>query len=333
MGDVNTGDQNVAQPETRQAASPVAKLLPFLFLFALVVILAVTTKGFATGSNIADVLRFSSYIVVMGVGMTFVIISGGIDLSVGSVLAFSSIVLAWCMKAGIPLGLSLILGVAAGTFWGLLNGFMVVKLKLPPFVATLASMGMARGSAYLLAKAISGTTTVHIASENFRFLAKGKLLGFAPTPVVLMFLTVAVGHYVLNHMRLGRYTFAIGSNVEAARYSGVPVRRYTLYVYLILGTLAGLAGTIEASFNGNAQAVFGQGYELLVIAAVVIGGGSLSGGQGTILGTLTGALIMAVIDNGCTLRGYAYEVQLVIISLLIIVAVAFDNFQRRRTGT
>jgi len=309
-----------------------AKLLPFLFLIAIVAVLSLTTKGFARAGNVSNVLRFSSEIVIIGVGMTFVIVAGGIDLSVGSVVAFSSIIVGWCMQAGLPLGISLLVAVASGAAWGALNGLMIVWLRLPPFIATLASMGMASGAAYVLAKAVSGTTTVEIASQGFRFLALGKLFGFAPMPVVIMCIAVALGHYVLNHTRLGRYSVAIGSNVEAARYTGIPVPRYTLVVYMLSGALAALGGMIEASFNGNGQAVFGQGHELRVIAAVVIGGGSLSGGQGTIIGTLTGALIMGVIDNGCTLRGLAYEWQLVVISLLIIVAVAFDMYQRRRTG-
>jgi len=330
------------------------RTLPFLFLIVLCLALSVTTKGFATLSTLTSILRFSSVIVIIGVGMTFVIVAGGIDLSVGSVLAVSAVAAAWCIEATGPLILRLLaalsiqaspasiewvqvvlgilVGILLGAVWGVVNGLMVVWLGLPPFVATLASMGMARGAAYILARAVSGTTTVEVRPEGFRFLANGSLFGVAPVPIVIMFVVVVLGHYVLNHMRLGRYCFAIGSNVEAARYSGIPVSRYTLAVYILLGALAGLAGMIEASFNGNGQAVFGSGYELLVIAAVVIGGGSLSGGQGTAIGTVTGALIMGVIDKGCTLQGLAYEWQLVVISVLIVIAVAFDMYQRRRTG-
>ena len=311
------------------------KLLPFLFLIVLAVGLGLATPGFAKPNNIGNILRFSSVIVIMGVGMTFVIVSAGIDLSVGSVLAFSSIIVAWCVQAGIPLGWSLLLGTATGSLWGLLNGLLIVLLRLPPFVATLASMGMARGSAILLSRWISGLgTSIEIPADSFMVIGSGKLLGFAPVPVVIMFAVVALGYYILNHTRLGRYTFAIGSNVEAARYSGIPVGRYTLMVYVLLGTLAGVAGMIEASINRGGHATLGQGYELQVIAAVVIGGGSLSGGAGTILGTLTGALIMGVIRNGCILNNLDYEWQLVVISVLIVVAVAFDTYRRRRrTGT
>ncbi len=309
------------------------KLLPFLFLIVLAVALSFAAPGFARPRNLGNVLRFSSVIVIMGVGMTFVIISAGIDLSVGSVLAFCSIIVAWCMTAGWPMWLSLLVGVATGSAWGVLNGLMIVFLRLPPFVATLASMGMARGSATLLAKEISGFgTSVEVTREGFDFLGSGTLFGFAPTPVVIMFLVVALGHYVLNHMRLGRYTFAIGSNEEAAQYSGIPVGRYKVMVYALLGTLAGLAGLIEASMNRGGHATLGEMYELQVIAAVVIGGGSFSGGIGTILGTVTGALIMGVIRNGCILLGLDYEWQLVVISVLIVVAVAFDTYRRRRTA-
>ena len=311
-----------------------AKLLPFLFLIVLVVLLAVTTPGFVKAENIANILRFSSPIVIMGVGMTFVIISAGIDLSVGSVVAFTSIIVAWCMHSGIPLGWSLVIGTLTGSLWGVLNGALIVTLKLPPFVATLASMGMARGGAILLARHISGFgTSIEIPDESFAVIGSGKFLGFLPVPVLILFLVVALGHYILNHTRLGRYTFAIGSNVEAARFSGIAVRRYTLLVYILLGTLAGVAGMIEASINRGGHGTLGQGYELQVIAAVVIGGGSFSGGVGTILGTLSGALIMGVIRNGCILNRIDYEWQLVVISTLIIVAVAVDTYRRRRTGT
>ena len=310
-----------------------AKLLPFVFLIALVAVLSATTPGFFTLNNAATILRFSSVIIIMGVGMTFVIISAGIDLSVGSVLAFSSIIAAWAMKAGIPLGLSLLIGVLTGTAWGLFNGGLIILLDLPPFVVTLASMWMARGSATLLAKWISGYgTSIEITSDGFDFVGAGNIAGHIPTPFVIMAIVIALGHYVLRHTRLGRYTFAIGSNVEAARFSGISVKRYTMAVYVILGTLAGIAGMIEASINRGGHATLGEGYELLVIAAVIIGGGSFSGGVGSIAGTVTGALIMGVIRNGCILLGLDYEWQLVVISLLIIIAVAFDTFQRRRTG-
>ena len=377
-----------------------AQLLPFLFLIVLVAFLSATNRNFSKPSNIGSILKFSSVIVIMGVGMTFVIVSAGIDLSVGSVVAFSSIIVAWCMQSGIPLLLSLPIGIATGSAWGLLNGALIVTLRLPPFVATLASMGMARGSAILLARKISGFgTSIEVTAEGFQYLGGGPsfiglpipaivfLIGLllarrqaeapgativasapaarkpglspllallaigglialvlaftqigtilipVPFPVVVMLLMVAIGHYVLNYTRLGRYTFAIGSNVEAARFSGIPVRRYTLMVYVLLGTLAGLAGMIEASINRGGHGTLGQGYELQVIAAVVIGGGSLSGGVGSILGTLSGALIMGVIRNGCILNRIDYEWQLVVISVLIVIAVALDTYRRRRSGT
>ena len=182
------------------------KLLPFLFLIVLAVGLALTTPGFAKPNNIANILRFSSVIVIMGVGMTFVIVSAGIDLSVGSVLAFSSIIVAWCVQAGIPLGWSLLLGTATGSLWGLLNGLLIVLLRLPPFVATLASMGMARGSAILLSRWISGLgTSIEIPADSFMVIGSGKLLGFAPVPVIIMFAVVALGYYILNHTSIHSY--------------------------------------------------------------------------------------------------------------------------------
>lgn len=309
-----------------------AKFLPFLFLIVLVLGLSLKVEDFATMWALGIVLRFTAVFIIMGVGMTFVIISAGIDLSIGSVLAFSSIIVAWCAASGWPLWLAFPVGVLTGTLWGTLNGLMIVFLRLPPFVATLASMGMARGLATVLAKKLSAGTSVDVPGKAFRWLADGTLFGEIPLPVVLMIGVVALGYYVLNHTRLGRYTFAIGSNVEAARYSGIPVGRYKLMVYMLLGALAGVAGMIEASMNSGGQATLGGQYELRVIAAVVIGGGSLSGGVGTIFGTVTGALIMGVISTASILIGLQYEWELVVISVLIVAAVAFDNFQRRRSG-
>lgn len=317
-----------------------SKSLPFLFLATLVLLLSWRAPGFATVGNIGDVLRYTAVFVIMGVGMTFVIVSGGIDLSVGSVLAFSSVVAAWSMRSlmpvvsglvgpsvGLCVALSLVVGMATGAAWGLVNGLLITRVKLPPFIATLATMGMARGFAHLLARALTGgATTIEITQQEFKFLGQG----FVPTGVTVA--VVLLGYYMLNHMRVGRYSFAIGSNIEAARYSGIRVERYTLYVYLLLGVLSGLAGMIEASMLGAGDSTLGDAYELRTIAAVVIGGASLSGGQGTIIGTLIGALIMGVIKDGCILLNISFFWQLVVISLLIIVAVAFDNFQRRRTG-
>lgn len=308
-----------------------AKLLPFLFLIVLVAVLSMTVEDFATPYTLANILRFSAVFIIMGVGMTLVIISRGIDLSVGSVLAFTSIIAAWAIQAGVPMVPAFFIGVITGTAWGLLNGLMIVGLRLPPFVATLASMWMARGSATILAKRLEEGTRVPVTVEGFDFLGTGEIYGVLTTPVLVMIVVVAAGHYVLNHTRLGRYTFAIGSNEEAARYSGIPVNRYTLYVYVILGTLAGLAGMVEASINAGGDATLGEVYELRVIAAVIIGGGSFSGGVGTILGTVTGALIMGVIRSACILADVKYEWELVIISVLIVAAVAFDTYRRRRT--
>ncbi len=307
------------------------RFLPFVALLAIVLIFTVITEGdFLKVDNLVNVLRFSSVFIIMGVGMTFVIIAGGIDLSVGSVFAFASVIAAWSLRhLGLPLGWGLAIAIGTGALWGLLNGTLITLVQLPPFIATLATMGVARGGAYLIARNLpeaKGGTSVIVQTTGF------DLVGSGTTAIILIVAVVALGHYVLYHTRLGRYTFAIGSNVEAARYSGIAVQRYTLLVYLVLGTLAALAGMIETSITSGGRAELGLGYELHVIAAVVIGGGSLSGGQGTIVGTLTGALIMGVIRNGCILAGIDYEWQLVVIGVLIVIAVAFDRYRRSRSG-
>jgi ribose transport system permease protein len=303
----------------------IQRLLPFLTLIALFIALSIASPNFLTSTNLSSVVRQTAVINIMALGMTLVIISGGIDLSVGSILAFAGLLGTRAMErhAGIPAGL--LIGLFMGTLCGLANGTMITSLRINPFIVTLGTMGIYRG----LALIVSNGLPVHDIPPSFSYLGEGNLLG---VPFVLWILLVCAlaMHVLLEHTRLGRYAFAIGSNPDAAFYAGVPVAFHTVAVYSIAGLLTGLAGMIEASRLMTGQPTGGQGYELQAIAAVVIGGGSLRGGEGSVLGTLIGAFIMGLLSNGSDLLGANPYWQQVIIGAVIILAVSFDELRKRR---
>jgi ribose transport system permease protein len=304
----------------------IQRLLPFFALIALFVILAVVSPNFLTATNLASVVRQTTVINILALGMTMVIITGGIDLSVGSNLALAGLLGSMAMaRYGIPAGL--VAGLITGALCGLANGAMITGLRISPFIVTLGAMGIYRGLALIVSKGLP----VSDIPPAYSYLAEGTL---ARVPFALWILAACavVVHVILEHTRLGRYAFSIGSNPDAAYYAGVPVRFHTTAVYTIAGLLAGLAGMIETSRLMTGQPTSGQGYELTAIAAVVIGGGSLRGGEGTVLGTLMGALIMGLLANGSDLLGTNPYWQQVIIGGVIILAVALDELRKRRTS-
>jgi ribose transport system permease protein len=304
----------------------IKRFLPFVGLIALCVVIAVLEPKFLSAGNLAGVARQTAVITIMATGMTMVMVSGGIDLSVGSVMALASVIGAFTMASGAPAIVGILVAVVAGIACGLLNGTAVATLKIPPFIVTLGAMGIYRGIALLITdgKAVVGLP------NSFGYLAEGNLLNVIPVPMVIVVIVALTIHFLLVNTRLGRYCYAIGSNVEAARYAGVRVSRYQILFYVILGALTGLAGAIESARLVTGQPTAGEGYELRVIAAVVIGGGSLNGGQGTVIGTIIGALIMGVLANGANLLGISSFAQQVVIGAVIVLAVTFDEFQRRR---
>lgn len=304
----------------------IKRFLPFVSLIALCVVVAVLEPKFLSPGNLASVARQTAVITIIAMGMTVVMVSGGIDLSVGSMMALSSVAGAFTMLGGAPVVLGIAACVAAGAVCGLLNGTTIAALRIPPFIVTLGAMGIYRGVALML----TGGKVVDGLPASFGYLAEGALFGFLPVPLLIVLVVALATHFLLTSTRLGRYCYAIGSNVEAARYAGVRVSRYQILFYTILGALVGLAGAIESARLVTGQPTSGEGYELRVIAAVVIGGGSLSGGQGTILGTIIGALIMGVLSNGANLLGISPFTQQVVIGAVIVLAVTFDEFQRRR---
>jgi ribose transport system permease protein len=294
-------------------------------LLGLVITFWVLTPHFLTLSNLLNIAQQTCINAVIAVGMTFVIIAAGIDLSVGSIVAFSGVVLARALQSGIPLFAAILIGLGVGLICGLVNGLLISFGKLPPFIATLGMMSVARGAAllYTQGRPVSGF------SASFRWLSTGEV-AHVPAPVILMILVYAVAHFVLKRSKLGRYTYAIGGNEEAAVLSGVNVTIYKTVIYGLCGMFSGLAAIILTARLNSAQPIAGMMYELDAIAATVIGGTSLMGGEGSVLGTLIGALIMGVLRNGLNILGVSSFVQQIVIGSVIVAAVLADMALKRR---
>jgi ribose transport system permease protein len=299
------------------------RLLPFVTLIALAAGLTIATPHFLTAINLSSVVRQTAVINIIALGMTLVIITGGIDLSVGSMLAISGLFGSMAIKAGQPLLIAIAIGIGSGMLCGLLNGLMITRLRISPFIVTLGTLEAYRGLALVISKGLP----VHEIPESFSYLGDGNLLG-VPFSLWVLALCAVVMHFILENTKLGRYSFAIGSNQSAAYYAGVPIKFHLTSVYVIAGALAGLAGMVEASRLMTGQPTAGQGYELQAIAAVVIGGGSLQGGEGSVMGTLIGAFIIGLLSNG--INPYWQQVT---IGVVIIAAVGFDEFRKRRLAS
>lgn len=300
---------------------------PFLGLLVVAgLFAAVAPSGFASAYNAKTILTQSVIVGVCALGMTFVIRSGGIDLSVGSAIAFASVVTALTMKATSSAAVATLAGVAAGAAVGAINGGLIAGLALPPFIVTLGTLGAARGAA----KWIAGEQKVDAPSgwfEQAMSKSSDAPLGLAPG-IWLMLLGAVAAAFVLRRTVFGVWTTAIGSNERAALLCGVPVRRTKVWIYVLMGAAAGLAGVLQFGRLTVGDPTTATGKELDVIAAVVIGGASLSGGSGTILGTLVGALLMATLANGCNLSGVPNYVQEILIGGIIVTAVALDRLRK-----
>ncbi|RRO14780.1 ABC transporter permease [Saccharopolyspora rhizosphaerae] len=297
-------------------------------LIVVFIVLSIIAPSFLTADNLFNLGSQTSVNAVMAVGVTLVIITGGIDLSVGSVAALSGVIGVMLMaEHGFNPLLGIVGGLAVGAVAGLVNGLLVSVVGLPPFIATLGMLSVGRG----LVLIATGAVAVFGAPDSFRLLGQG-VVGIVPIPVLLIVVVAVLGYVVLTRTRLGRYAYVMGSNMEAARLSGVPVKRYITSVYVLSGALAGLGGMIAASRINSGQPNFGEGLELDVIAAVVIGGASLFGGRGTVLGSLIGAFLVAVIRNGAVQLNIGTFYQNVLIGVIIWLAVWWDYYQRRKLG-
>lgn len=302
-------------------------------LVALYVLMALLEPSFRGWANFRNVLTQISMTAIVAVGMTWVILTAGIDLSVGSVAALSACVAAILMTRhglGSPEGVALTL--MLGATLGLLNGLAISQTGLPPFIATLALMVMARGLAFV----VSGGGAIYNLPPAYLWFGSGNVLENVPlieklpVMVVLMLVLYTAAHVVLQRTRLGRYIYSVGSNEEASRLSGVPVARVKIVAYTFCGLLSGLAGLLYTGYVGAAEPTIGDGLELDVIAAVVIGGTSLSGGQGNLPGTFAGALLIGLVRNGLNLMQVNSNYQRVAIGAIIFLAVMIDMYQKRR---
>ncbi len=310
----------------------VRQLLPFGSLTLIFCILsALKPDTFLTTENFMNVLRRSSVNGIIAIGMTSIIISAGIDLSVGSMLALSGMAGAYAMVAiggSDPQGGAVVvgtaLGIVVGIVCGFLNGVLITKLKLQPFIVTLGTMSAFRGISYVW----NNGQPYNVPS--YKYLGEGIVLGI-PVSVVIFVIIIAMAGFLLRYSRLGRYTYAIGSNREAAFHAGVNVDRNLIYIYTFTGLLVGIAAMIATSRTVSAQPTAGIALELDIIAAVVIGGASLAGGRGTITGTIIGTLLISVLRNGCTLLGISTHIQLIVIGMIIILAVAVDQLAQTKT--
>jgi ribose transport system permease protein len=308
-----------------------APLLGLLLVIAIFAILIGSPERYLSLKNLRTVLSQTVIVAIGAIGMTIVIISGGIDLSVGSAIALTGVISALAINAGWPVTEALAAGILVGGIVGLANGLAITRLKVVPFIATLGMLGVARG----IAKGIAGSQTVNIpdtwANDLLLTVPKHDWMLVAPGVWIAAALALLAA-LILRRTVFGRRVFALGSNEAAARACGIATDRLKLYIYSLAGLLFGLAGVMQMSRLRQGDPTVAAGLELDIIAAVVIGGGSLSGGEGTILGSMIGALIMAFLRNGCQQVGWPNYIQEIIIGALIVIAVALDRWRSSRTA-
>lgn len=299
---------------------------PFIGLVLLIIVFSLSSEYFFSLRNALNIIDQVTVLGILALGMTAVIISGGIDLSVGSILAFSMMFMGWLERSlGVPLGMAMMLGILSGGVCGLISGLMISKAKLPAFIATLAMMSIARGLANILT---DGRQVVGYA-DWFTSLSTIRYFGvFTITMGIFISLTI-IAAIILKYRVSGRNIYAIGGNPVVARLSGINVQKNIISVYVISGLLSGIAAMTLAARLDSSQPSAGIAYELDTIAAVVIGGASLQGGKGTIVGTLVGVLIIGVLRNGLNLLGVSPFFQQIVIGIVIAIAVAFDTLGRK----
>ena len=310
------------------------KILAFAGLLIMFTVFSLASPNFFQFSNIVGILLATSVNGILALGVTFVIITAGIDLSVGTVMTLAAVMTGvFITNLGLPIWLGVIGGMATGGLAGLTNGVVISKMRIPPFIATLGMLYIAKG----LSLVISGLKPIYFSDTPvFNQLAMGSIAGKIipgfdiPNAVIIFFGAAIIANIILTKTILGRYTFALGSNEEATRLSGVNVSAWKIAVYTLAGLFSGLAGVVIASRLNSAQPALGAGYELDAIAAVVIGGTSLSGGEGTILGTVIGAFVISVLTNGLRILSVPQEWQIVITGAIVILAVWADILRRRR---
>lgn len=289
--------------------------------------MALAAPNFTRVSNILNIFLATSVIGVLAVGATFVLVSGGLDLSIGSQLALTGVTAGVVMRAGVPWSLGLASGLAAGAIIGLVNGFLVTKARIPAFIVTLGMLSAARG----LALIVSDGKPIYGFPTPVTWIGQARPLG-VPVPVIIFLAIVLLGNFALNHTRFGKHTLAIGDNEMAARVTGISLNRHKVYLYILSGVLAGVGGLLFLGRLNAADPTAGVMYELNAITAAIIGGTNLFGGRGTVVGTLLGALVIGVLQNGLNLLAVPSFYQQVSIGTVLILAVWLDRIRDRREG-
>lgn len=311
--------------------SSLQQIFVFIALVAIYIFFMVAAPNFAQPKIALDIIQQSAYIGVMALGATFVIATGGIDLSSGTGMTLVAVMAGVFLSAdflNLPLWLGLLLTLAFGAFVGLINGTNIAILGLPPFIATLAMMMVARG----LALIISGKSSITIKNPGYQYIAAGNLIPGVANAVIVFLIMAAIAAFMLNKTLLGRYALAMGSNEEATRLSGVNIKFWKTLVYVVAGLFVALGAILYSARFGFVQPAEGVGFELNVIAAVVIGGTSLAGGRANIIGTVVGALIMETLKKGLQMMGIAQEWQLVVTGVVVLIAVFVDILRRKRAA-
>jgi ribose transport system permease protein len=311
-------------------SSAIQQVLAFASLIVLFIFFSIASPNFIQFDNVVGILLSTSVTGILALGATMIIVTSGIDLSCGTVLTLTSVMTGvFIVNSGLPIWLGVIGGIVIGALAGFISGFAIAKLKIPPFIATLAMMMIAKGLSLVISKA----TPIYFTSKpGFNKIAMGSIIPGVNIPnAIIIYLGMAViGGLILNKTIIGRFTVALGSNEEATRLSGVNVDKWKIIIYTLAGIFTGVAGIVMASRLNSAQPALGQGYEMDAIAAVVIGGTSLSGGKGTILGTVIGALIMSVLTNGLQILSVPQEWQTVVDGIVILFAVYADVFRNKK---
>ncbi|MCM3600068.1 ABC transporter permease [Robertmurraya korlensis] len=322
---INVQSTNPTVVTFKDRSKQVFNQLGMLIILALLIaVMSVIAPNFTDSSNILNVLKQSSITAILAAGMTVVILTGGIDLSVGSTLALSGVISVLLSNAGAPVGLAMLAGAGVGYVAGAINGYLTAVPKLPAFIVTLGSMTYLRGLAYV----ITGGYPVVLASEKFKFIGAGEIFGI-PTPIYIMAIVYFIMFVILKYTMFGRHVYAIGGNEEAAHLTGIKVNRTLINVYSISGLLAGISGVVMAGRLFSGQPMVGIAFELDAIAAVVLGGTSFVGGRGRIQGTIIGVLIVAVLTNGMTLLNVDYYWQQVVKGIVIVIAVLLDRLRSK----
>lgn len=320
-------EKTAAGPKGKSSTQAIQKAAAFLSLVLMVGFFSIGSPFFMTFDNLMTVILQTSVIGILAIGVTFVIISAGIDLSLGAVLALAGMIIGKAANAGLPVWLSVICGILVATIMGFLNGFLVAKATLPPFIATLGIMMVARGLTLVISQA---RPVYFLVAPSFRLISQGSLFGAVPYPILYLLVLALAASFVMRRLAIGRHIYGLGSNETAVKLSGVSVERVKLFTYSICGLLVGVAGVVLTARLNSAQPSAGMSYELDAISAAVIGGASLAGGEGTILGTIIGALIMGVLKNGLNLMNVSQFWQQVAMGIVVIGAVYLDIVRRRK---